>query len=65
MSLAMGAGDNMLNNITHLTFVKAGWHQAGDHVVAFAFFGAAGIAMVAWIAAIAWASWHLIAWIFL
>jgi len=55
----------MLSNITHLTFVKAGWHQAGDRVVAIAFFGAAGIAMVAWIAAIAWASWHLIAWILL
>jgi hypothetical protein len=33
----MGAGDKMLSNITHLTFAKAGWHQAGDHVVAFAF----------------------------
>jgi hypothetical protein len=54
----------MLGNITHLTFVKAGWHQAGDRVVAVAFFGAAAIAMVMWIAAIAWASWHLIVWIF-
>jgi hypothetical protein len=54
----------MLNNITHLTFIEVGRHQAGDPIVAFAFFGAAGIAMAAWIAAIAWASWHLIAWIF-
>ena len=53
----------MLIKITDLTFVKSGRHRLGDHVIAFAFFGAAGIAMVAWIAGMAWACWHLIAWI--
>lgn len=54
----------MLNQITNRTFVKAARRRAGERVVAFVYFAAAGIAMVAWIAVIAWVGWHLIASLF-
>lgn len=37
--------------------------QTSDYLVALAFFGAIGSAMIAWIAAIAWVSWRVLAWI--
>jgi len=38
------------------------WRMS-DFLVAVAFFGTAGAAMLAWIAAIAWASWLFIEWV--
>lgn len=54
----------MLNQIINLTFVKVARRRVGDRVVAVVFFGGAGIAMIAWLAVIAWAGWLLIASIF-
>lgn len=34
------------------------------YLLSAAFLGVAGIAMIAWFAVIAWASWRLIAWLF-
>ncbi|MGY4626218.1 hypothetical protein [Bradyrhizobium sp. USDA 4486] len=36
--------------------------QTSDYLVALAFFGALASAMIAWIAAIAWISWRVLAW---
>lgn len=39
--------------------------KTSDYLVAFAFFGTVGVAMVTWMAAIGWASWRLIEWMLL
>jgi hypothetical protein len=53
----------MLDRTTHTTFVKDAPRRLGDTLVAIAFFGAVGTAMVAWIAAIVWVIWGGIKWI--
>ncbi|UPJ41123.1 hypothetical protein IVB40_28130 [Bradyrhizobium sp. 40] len=37
--------------------------RIGDHLLAFVFFGAAGLAMIAWIVALGWVGFRLILWI--
>ena len=54
----------MLDRTTRPTSVKDAPRQFGDTVVAIAFFGVAGVAMAAWMAAIVWVIWGGIKWIF-
>ncbi|MFZ5713986.1 MAG: hypothetical protein ACOY3N_14315 [Bradyrhizobium sp.] len=54
----------MLDRTDQHALLKADRRNASGYALALAFFGAVGIVMTAWIAAIVWVSWHLIAWIF-
>ena len=54
----------MLERTEQHTLQNAKGREANDYAVGLAFFSVVGIAMIAWIAAIIWVSWHLIAWIF-
>ncbi|MGT2435841.1 hypothetical protein ACU4GH_08200 [Bradyrhizobium betae] len=37
--------------------------RLGKSLLPIAYFGVIGIAMIAWIAAMVWVSWHVIAWL--
>ncbi|WP_339035441.1 hypothetical protein WHZ78_27920 [Bradyrhizobium symbiodeficiens] len=54
----------MLKRTDQHTLSKAKRREAHDYAVGLAFLGAVGIAMIAWIAAIAWVGWRLIEWLF-
>lgn len=54
----------MLERTDQHTLMKAKRRHANEYAVGLAFFGAVGIAMTAWIAALVWISWRLIEWIF-
>ncbi|MDA9392450.1 hypothetical protein CO683_24500 [Bradyrhizobium ottawaense] len=50
---------------THDVPLAADEHRRiGDYLLPVAFLGAAGTAMIAWIAAIVWVTWSLITWVF-
>jgi len=63
MSLLRGR-DEMLDKTQGRAFAEGDRRRAGDLVVAIVFVGVAGIATIAWIAAIGWVSRHFIAWLF-
>ncbi|WP_375309395.1 hypothetical protein WHZ77_19325 [Bradyrhizobium sp. A5] len=52
----------MLDRTMQETFPSVDRRDAGGYIVALAFFGAAGTAMIAWIAAIVWVNWRLVEW---
>ncbi|AWM04890.1 RNA-binding protein [Bradyrhizobium amphicarpaeae] len=54
----------MLERTDQHTLQNAKRRETNDTAVGLAFLGTVGIAMTAWIAAILWVSWRLIAWIF-
>jgi hypothetical protein len=56
--------DEILDKMQERAAAEGDRRGAGDLVVAIVFIGVAGLAMIAWIAALEWGSRHFVAWLF-
>lgn len=53
----------MLDRTTHQLATQANRRRVGEFAIPLVFFGLVGVAMLAWIVAISWVSWRLVAWL--